>query len=326
MKFIDQQNRRAHRRSIRTIIRNTCLSIAVSGFALAHAVAARSEPLPVAVGVDPTFVSFFVAKQEKLFEKHGVDVTLVTFGPGGSMVDGMMAGQAVMTASTETTHILRMAKADIRILGIVGESGDNLKLVSSSSIDETSKIKTFGVVPGGVFEYLTNISMKKYNLDPTKVKIVKSGPPELPALLARGDIDAFWIFEPFPTMVVQQQKGRILARSKDVGYSYAFWISAMADWLKGNSSTARKIVSALAEACELTNANPELAASAVQAQVKIPAAQTLTFLKEAQCKVRGFSEADLAGYDAIADFLARANITKDRVAVRDKLLIDFLKN
>lgn len=284
---------------------------------------ANAKSLPIAVGIDPTFVAFFVAKQEKLFEKHGLDVELLSFGPGGAMVDGMMAGQAVMTASTETTHIVRMAHGDIRPLGLVGESGDNLKLVAGAATDEPAKIKKLGVVPGGVFEYLSSVTLTKYNMDPASVEIIKAGPPELPALLARGDIDGFWLFEPFPTMVVQQQGGRILARSKDVGYTYGFWVSAMGDWLKGNEPTARKVMDALAEACELTTADPQLAADAVQAQVKIPTAQTLDFLKEAQCKVRSFTDADLASYDAIADFLAGAKITAERVSFRDKMEIGF---
>lgn len=284
---------------------------------------ANSEPLPIAVGIDPTFVAFFVAKQEKLFEKHGLDVQLVTFGPGGAMIDGMMAGQAVMTASTETSHIVRMAHADIRALGLVGESGDNLKLVANAATDKPEKIRKLGVVPGGVFEYLSSVTLKTYGLDPASVEMVKSGPPELPALLARGDIDAFWLFEPFPTMVVQQQGGRVLARSKDVGYTYGFWVSAMGDWLKDNGPTAHKVMSALADACAITTTNPELAAEAVQAQVKIPTAQTIDFLKEVRCNVRDFTDGDLASYDAIADFLSEAKITATRVDVRSKVETGF---
>lgn len=299
------------------------LAAAICGFVTLSATAAKAEPIPIAVGVDPTFVAFFVAKQEKLFEKHGLDVDLISFGPGGAMVDGMMAGQAVMTASTETTHLVRMAHADIRPLGLVGESGDNLKLVANAETDDPRKIKRLGVVPGGVFEYLSSITLKKYDMDPASVEIVKSGPPELPALLARGDIDGFWLFEPFPTMVVEKQGGRVLARSKDVGYTYGFWVSSMGEWFEANKPAARKVMDALAEACEITTANPQLAADAVQAQVKIPTAQTLDFLKEVQCKVRGFTDADLKGYDAVADFLADAKITAKRVDFRDRMQVGF---
>ena len=286
------------------------------------ATVAQAQTVPIAVGVDPTFVSFFVAKDQDLFQKHGVDVKLITFGPGGAMVDGMMAGQAVMTASTETTHLIRMPHADIRPIGIVGESGDNLKLVSRAEITDPSQIKTYGVVPGGVFEYLTSLSTDQFTAAGTKIAQIKSGPPELPALLLRGDVDAFWLFEPFPSMV-KRQGGNILANSKDVGYTYATWVSAMGPWLESNPQQAKKVLDALAEACEITTADPELAATAVEKQVRIPKQQTLEFLKEVQCQMRAFTEDDLKGYDKIADFLQNRKITRQRVSFRDKVAMGF---
>ncbi|MBY6345859.1 ABC transporter substrate-binding protein [Providencia rettgeri] len=302
-------------------IKSTMAAGALSALCLSGAMA-QAQTVPIAVGIDPTFVSFFVAKDQDLFQKHGVDVKLVTFGPGGAMVDGMMAGQAVMTASTETTHLIRMPHADIRPVGIVGESGDNLKLVSRAEITDPAQIKTYGVVPGGVFEYLTSLSTEKFNGTDAKLAQVKSGPPELPALLLRGDVDAFWLFEPFPTMV-KRQGGNILASSKDVGYTYATWVSAMGPWLESNPEQAKKVLDALAEACEITTADPALAAAAVEKQVRIPKQQTLEFLRETQCQMRGFTEEDLNGYDRIADFLQDRKITTQRVSFRDKVAMGF---
>ncbi len=303
--------------------RNTLATGVLLAFCLSIGTA-QAQTVPIAVGVDPTFVSFFVAQDKDLFQKHGVDVKLITFGPGGAMVDGMMAGQAVMTASTETTHLIRMPHADIRPIGIVGESGDNLKLVSRAEISDPAQIKTYGVVPGGVFEYLTSLSTEQFNGPDAKLAQVKSGPPELPALLLRGDVDAFWLFEPFPAMV-KRQGGNILANSKEVGYTYATWVSAMGPWLESNPEQARKVLDALAEACEMVTADPDLAAAAVEKQVRIPKQQTLEFLKEVQCQMRGFTEDDLKGYDKIADFLQDRKITRQRVSFKDKIAMGFYK-
>lgn len=312
-------------RFISTLRRAAGALMAVAALGLTSQ-AARAEVVPIAVGIDPTFVAFFVAQQNDLFKQHGVDVQLVPFGPGGAMVDGMMAGQAVMTASTETTHLVRMPHSDIRPLGLVGESGDNLKLVARGDITEASQIKKLGVVPGGVFEYLTDISLDKLGIDRSSLELVKAGPPELPALLARGDIDAFWLFEPFPSRVVTEQKGRILARSSDVGYTYGFWVSASGAWLDANRDTARKVMAALADACKIVKDQPGAAAAAVQKQVKIPVEQTLDLLKEADCVVRDFTEADLASYDAIAAFLAGRGFVKSKIDFRPLMQVGFLSN
>ena len=153
-------------------IRSTVATLAVlAGLGLA-AQAARAETVRIAVGIDPTFAAFFVAQENNLFSRHGVDAKLVTFGPGGAMVDGMMAGQAVMTASTETTHLVRMPHADIRPLGLVGESGDNLKLVARGDIKDASQIRKLGVVPGSVFEYLPDFSLDKLGIARASLELV----------------------------------------------------------------------------------------------------------------------------------------------------------
>lgn len=284
---------------------------------------AQAQPIPIAVGIDPTFVAFFVAKENKLFEKNGLDVNLLSFGPGGSMVDGLVAGQAVISASTETTNLVRMGRSpDVVAIGVVGESGDNLKLVANKAISSPSDINVMGVVPGGVFEYLNHLTFTQYNMDPRAVKIVQSGPPELPALLARGDIDAFWIFEPFATLA-QRHGAHLLNHSKDVGYAYNFWVLASNAWLQTHQADAYKILESLDEACDLINQDPQAAAKAVHAQVRIPIVQTLDFLKETQCQVRAFTESDLTNYEAISEFLLSKNITPSLVPVRDQILTNF---
>jgi len=302
----------------------TKVAAALCGVLTAVSLSARAVEIRIAVGADPSFVAFFVAKQEKLFEKQGLDVKLLNFAGGGVMLDALPAGQAVMSASTESTTIVRMGRADIRAVAIIGESGDNLKLMARKEIANPKGIKVFGVVPGGVFEYLNVLTSAKYGLDPSGMKTVKSGPPELPALLVRGDIDAFWIFEPLASLT-EKQGARVLAQSKDVGYTYATWVSAYGPWLKDNKADAEKVLKALAQACEITTANPQKAAEAMHAQMKLPVAQSLEILKLMTCKARAFTDADLKGYDAIADFLANSKITASRVKYRDLLDKDFYK-
>ena len=291
---------------------------ALLGTALLRGSPAMADTIPIGVGIDPAFVPFFVAKRDGIFQKHGLDVRLVSFSQGGDSLDAMVAGQVVMTASAEPSAMIRMARADVHAIGIVEQSGSYLKMAVRSGIDDPKQIRTLGAVPGGAMEYLAGISIAKFGLDPATTKIVKAGVPEMPALLARGDIDAFWLFEPFPSMAARNG-GKIMARSQDVGYTYTFWITSMQPWLAAHPDDTQKILASLAEACELTTSDPEKAAAAVQAEVKIPTAQTLGFLKEVDCKMRDFTPADDMSFGVIAKFLATAKITPSLVDYRSHL-------
>jgi NitT/TauT family transport system substrate-binding protein len=292
--------------------------------AMAWLSAAGAETIIIGVGIDPGYTAFYTAKQEKLFEKFGLDVKFLQFAQGGEALDALVAQQVAVTGAAEPTTMIRMGRSDVVALGSVAESGRYLKLVARAGITDASAIKTFGVVPGGAMEYLTGITMKKYGMDPASIKQVRAGPPEMPALLARGDIDGFWLFEPFATMVAGQG-GKILATSGDVGYVYNFWVSTTQSWLSGHPDEAGKILKALAAACDIINADPQRGADATQAEVKIPVAQTLAFLKQVDCKMRDFQPDDFKSYDAIAAFLSAAKITPALVDYRKAIKNGFYK-
>ena len=69
----------------------------------------------------------------------------------------------------------------------------------------------------------------------------------------------------------------------------------------------------VAEACSKVEADPQAGAAAVQAEAKLPAAQTLGFLGEVDCKVRAFGPEDMASYERIAKFLYDHKITPNPV-------------
>ena len=281
--------------------------------ALSHGAAAQTkEPVKIAIGVDAAYVALYVSKQDKLFEKHGVNVELVQFTQGGDALDAVAAGLMPMGGAAEPTTLIRAARADIKVLGIYGQSGTYIKFVAKPGITDPKQLKKLGIVPGSVSEFSTELMLIKYGMDPKSVELIKAGPPEFPALLARGDVDGYFLWEPWPTNGVKQG-GKILLTSGDVGYTYNMWLSANGAWLAAHQAEAKSILGALAEACEVVRADPSKGAAAVQAEAKIPAATALEALKEVQCVVRDFSDTDMATYEKIADFLAKRKITPGKV-------------
>ena len=280
---------------------------------LPHGAAAQSkEPVKIGVGVDTAYVPLYLAKQDKLFDKHGVNVELVQFTQGGDALDAVAAGQMPMGGAAEPTTLIRAARTDIKVLGIYGQSASYIKFVAKPGVTEPKQAKKLGIVPGSVSEFSTELMLTTYAMDPKSVELIKAGPPEFPALLARGDVDGYFLWEPWPTNGVKQG-GKVLISSGDVGYTYNMWLAAGGAWLSGHQTEAKSILAALAEACEIVRADPGKGAAAVQAEAKIPATTALEALKEIQCTVRDFNDADMATYDKIADFLVQHKITPQKV-------------
>jgi NitT/TauT family transport system substrate-binding protein len=285
---------------------------------------ARAETINIGLGVDAAYTPFFLAGHRGLFKKAGVDVNLIRFAQGGEAVDAVMAGQTQFSGAADQTTMIRIARGDLRPLVIYEESGTYIKLAVKPSITDPKQIKKFGIVKGTVSEYSAQMALKKYGIDPASVQFVPSGPPELPALLARGDIDAFFAWEPWPGIAIKQG-AKTIATSGDVGYSYTMWLAAGGAWLEKNTTAAKAVVAAMVDANKQIAADPAQAAADLQAVTKLPVADTIGFLKETSWKVRGFTDADVAGFESIADFLLAQKATPTRVDLRKSLQFGFYK-
>ncbi len=276
--------------------------------AFATAAFAQDRPLSkdlirVAVGVDAAFSALYLAKQERLFEKHGLNVQLIQFTQGGDGVDSLVAGVVELASAGESTVLPRTVRADIRAITTYSQSGKITKLVVRKGIEDVHQIKKYGIVPGSSNEFSTIKLLSKYGIDEKSVQYIKGGPPEFPGLLAKGDVDGYFMWEPWPTIAVKQAGGKILMNSADVGYSYNMMISAMQPWLEKHKPEARAFIAALAEACDEIRATPSKAGIATNAEIKMPVDAANEVAAQIEWKVRPFTAEDVANYQAIADFL-----------------------
>ncbi len=267
------------------------------------------EPIRVFVGIDTAYAPFFVAKREGIFEDEGINVELTQFTQGGEGVDALIAGQMDAGGSGDATILGKSTHGDIKALAVLQSSGDYLKLVVRKPITDVHEIKTIGIVPGSLSEYAAVQLLKHSDIPESTVKFVPAGPPELPPLLQKGDIDAYVLWEPWPTMG-EELGGKVLMRTKEFGYSYFFPLIAQGDWFESHQAEAAAYVRAMARASELVESDPQLAADATKAEVKIPIDQSLIAVEQIDFEVRPFTDADLTYLESVGDFLLTRKIVE----------------
>lgn len=273
------------------------------------------EPITLAVGVDPAFSPIFYAKQKNMFEQAGLNVRIIQLAQAADAMDGLVARQNVLAGGSETTAITRASRADIRGLAIFGQSSKFIKLVARPEIASPKDIKKIGFVPGSASDFVTGKMLTKFGIDPNSVALVRGAPPEFPALLSRGDVDAYFLWEPWPTNGVKLG-GKVLLTSGDVGYSYNMLIVASGAWLENHAAEAKTVLRVLDQACKEIRTDPEKAAVATQAEAKIPLATARELLKDVECMVRDFTPEDLKIYGEVAEFLAQKKTTPGVVDVK----------
>ena len=114
-------------------------------------------------------------------------------------------------------------------------------------------------VGGSSTDYLWVMLARKLNVPETAFNLVPMGPPELVPSLDRGDISAYFVWEPWASRAVEvsgKDKVHIMANSGDVGYMLNFIVAANKRFVDAKPDATARVLAALRDAIDFQNKNP----------------------------------------------------------------------
>jgi ABC-type nitrate/sulfonate/bicarbonate transport system substrate-binding protein len=248
----------------------------LAGAALASMpLAARAQGLTkmtIATGVDPAFSQFYVAKESGLFEKNGLDVAINTGPSGSAMVPFLVNNQVQAAYGSDLAGVINH-QVDNNIVAVAdGTYLANWESVIGRNVEslEALKGKKVGVAMGTGAEIYWRRLMLARKLDPADYKLVNVEAPEMMAALERGDIDAFAVWEPWPTRALMGIKNtKVLADAKGI-YNNINFVYMNRGWIEQNRPTAEKFIKALCEANDIIEKDRPAAAKMVAKFLKMP--------------------------------------------------------
>ena len=221
--------------------------------------------MTIATGVDPVFSAYYVAQQEGLFKKHGLDVRINTGPSGSAMVSFLINGQIESAFGSEIAgvanhnldpNVVVVAQATrlVRWIAIVGRNVDNL---------EQLKGKKIGVARGSGGEVFWLALVDKLKLNAADYTVVNVEAPEMIAALERGNIDAYAVWEPWVTRGLAAVKNTKVLRDQEGILEQGVYIYMNRGWIKKNPEQAEGFVRALIEATDVINKDRKRAAKDV---------------------------------------------------------------
>ena len=227
--------------------------------------AVAQTKMTIATGVDPVFSAYYVALQEGLFKKHGLDVRINTGPSGSAMVSFLINGQIESAFGSEIAgvsnhnldpNVVVVAQATrlVRWIAIVGRNMDNL---------DQLKGKKIGVARGSGGEVFWLALIDKLKLNPADYTVVNVEAPEMVAALERGNIDAYAVWEPWVTRGLAAIKNTKVLRTQEGILEQGVYIYMNRGWIQKNPGPAEAFIRALAEATDLINHDRKRAAKDV---------------------------------------------------------------
>ncbi len=221
--------------------------------------------MTIATGVDPVFSAYYVAQQEGLFKKHGLDVRINTGPSGSAMVAFLVNGQIESAFGSEIAgvanhnldpNVVVVAQATrlVRWIAVVGRNVNTL---------DQLKGKKVGIARGSGGEVFWLAMIDKLKLNPADYTVVNVEAPEMVAALERGNIDAYAVWEPWVTRGLAAIKNTKVLRTQEGILEQGVYVYMNRGWIQKNPAPAEAFIRALVDATDLINRDRKRAAKDV---------------------------------------------------------------
>ena len=241
---------------------------------------AAAEPVTLKLAVLPIIdtLPMYVAQQEGLFAKHGVNVEFVPVASAPERDQLLAAGQAD-GAINETLAVMNFNKEAVQLQAVryalvPTEGHGHFFILASgkSGITTTDGLKgvEIGVSQGTVIEYVTERLLQAEGLTADDIKTIAV--PKIPdrmSLLASGELSAGVLPDPLASLAVQQ--GAVIVADDSTHPEYGFSvISFRKDVIDASPEAIKGFLAAIEEATALLNADPSKYNSLLSEQKLVP--------------------------------------------------------
>lgn len=251
----------------------------------ASAHAAQLDLIKLTVGYTPITAAtlpFFIAIDEKLFQKHGLEVVPVFFGGTPLIVSAMMAGEFPIGLTGGGGIVSsRLAGSDLTVIGsylqvltINGMAKPEIKSINDL------KGKKVAVSRIGASTYFAAVAMlDSRGMKPSDVSFIQAGGnAESFAALANGAVDAAMLGYPF-SLKTKQAGFQALFRPADSEYGLYpnATVAARESWLKipRNHNVAVNFLRAMGEGLHLAKTDAQVSKKALRRYLRVQDETTL---------------------------------------------------
>lgn len=223
----------------------------------------------IRVGYKPNsgYQNYFVALNQKFFEKHGVTVEGTTFQSTNQMLQALALGQLDATPAGSIEIVANMAQDNpdaMRIFltlvfhkenaffSILVPKGSSLKTLSDL------KGKKVGTIPGSTASVWLKICVSKF-IDPNRIEILQIDPKLQLQALSSGQVDALYTIDPVVTLAQVKGIADVMVKGPENDYimnpmaTGAGLISY--NFMKNKPETTRRFIAAMYDAIDFMRTN-----------------------------------------------------------------------
>lgn len=281
--------------------------------------------------------ALYVAVQDKLFERAGLDVELVQFQNPNQIIDSLVANQADVGAPGAAAGITTLAESrypgTFKVFGLQG-GGIKVKRVNDGLIVKNgSPIKAFtdlrgkslGHLPGIQWRTISRHMLRANGLDPDKdVRLQEIAVGlQVPSVVA-GSIDATLSLEPVGSIAVasgEAMQAMVNPCSAVIADPFYSGVSLLTTkFIRERPQVARKVVDALDQATRVANTEFDRVRPYFSKYTPMKGDHVRVVAQPYLRAWRELNDTDIKSYQALVDVFHKEGVLKQNLDVRTLIL------
>lgn len=259
----DQRSRHHAHRWANTFA--TAAAVASIAFlAMATSASAASDGTKIELFLSPNTDStpLWAAYSQNLYKDAGLDVSVRTFPSGTTAFQAYRAGLGtlVMSGDLPSLRYWINSKHDYRAIQVLTRDTKGYVLEAQKSIKKPQDLigKNVATRVGSSGSWFLSEYLSKNGIHGDQVKVLNLDTNQMPIALCKGDIAAFFVWQPFGDQAAAKCGDRVHQLADAKGYMRGYTVlGARPEWLAKNKEAAIKFVKATVRGAVWAEHHPE---------------------------------------------------------------------
>lgn len=239
----------------------------------------------------PGYTHMVVAKEQRLFEAHGIDAQIVEYTSLHDLRRGYAEGQIDVLPST-LLEVLMLAepRAKAPVVVWVADASNGGDVVVARNVADVKALRGRKIAyeAGTVAVYMLTRFLAKNELTQESVHAVAMDQGRMADAMARGEIDAALTYQPFTGQMLAQPDTRVLFTSREIPGEVIDTISIDGCLVDADPTLVARFQSAMADTHRFCQQNPAVAEGILARVTGVQREE----LREALASVLVYSPAD----------------------------------
>ncbi len=294
---------------------------------IAAASAARAEPSrQLRIGYQKNGI-LVVARQQHAIENRlrplGVSVSWTEFSFGPPLLEALRLGSLDFGTVGDTPPIFaQAAHADLLYVAVMraGSSSAAILLPPGSTLQTLADLKGKRVAfaRGSAAHNLTIAALEKAGLAFIDIQPIQLSPADAAAAFARGNVDAWVIWDPYYAIAEVQPGVRVLATSRDITPQNSFYLSSRS-YVQANAAVVEAVIDELGKVAAWSNTHRPEVARALADGTGVPLDAMQRAVARSTYTIEPVTDEIVAQQQQVADRFYRLGLIPAHITIADAI-------